>query len=87
MISLTAFAATSKLDQKQKAEFEIEPSFQIEAVNVTNENPFLAIITDVGWQNEKQTYQLISYHEKLLHNYNLNFKNQFKPVANMRSNC
>jgi hypothetical protein len=111
MISLTAFASTSKLDQKQKTEFKVEPSVQIEAVNVANDfqvvfvltrttflnnsevkgftifiNP-VAILNDVGWKIEKQTYQLTSYHDKLLENYNLNFKNQFKPVANMRSNC
>jgi hypothetical protein len=111
MISLTAFASTSKLDQKQKTEFKVEPSVQIEAVKVVNDfqvvfvltrasflnnsevkgfaifiNP-IAILNDVGWKSEKQTYQLTSYHDKLLENYNLNFKNQFKPVANMRSNC
>lgn len=111
MISLTAFATTSKLDQKQKTEFKSEHSVQIEAVNVANDfqvisvstvaflnnsevkvftisiNPVINSITDVGWQTEKQTYQLTSYYDKLLENYNLNFKNQFKPVANMRSNC
>jgi hypothetical protein len=112
MISLTAFATTSKLEQKQKTEFKIEPSVQIEAVNVANDfqvafvstgvtflestlvlvdqrnvEPFLAIITDVGWQSKKQSYQSISYQDKLLENYNLNFKNQFNSVPNMRSNC
>lgn len=111
MISLTAFATTSKLDQKQKTEFKIEPSVQIDAVNVVNDfqvafvltsAPFLnnsevkvftisinpvAILKDVGWQREKQTYQSIQYHDKLLENYNLNFKNQFKSVPNMRINC
>jgi hypothetical protein len=113
MISLTAFATTSKLEQKQKTEFDFEPSVQIEAVNVANDfqvvfvltrahflnnsevevftisniNPFLAVLTDVGWQDKKQTYQLISYRDKLLENYNLNFKNQFNSVPNMRSNC
>jgi hypothetical protein len=111
IISLTAFATTSKLDQKQKTEFKSEPSVQIEAVNVANDfqvdfvltnsailnnsevkvftisiNP-VAISNDVGWQIEKQTYQLTSYNDKLLENYNLNFKSQFNPVANMRSNC
>jgi len=111
MISSTAFATTSKLDQKQKTEFKIEPSVQIEAVNVANDfqvvfvltnstilknsevkvftfsiNP-VAVLKDVGWQSEKQTYQSISYHDKLLENYNLNFKNQFNSVPNMRSNC
>ncbi len=113
MISLTAFASTSKLDQKQKTEFKIEPSVQIEAVNVANDfqvvfvltrttflnnsevkgfaisnvNPFLAELTDVGWKRKKQSYQSISYQDKLLENYNLNFKNQFNSVPNMRSNC
>lgn len=49
-------------------------------------NP-VAVLNDVGWQTEKQTYQLTSYNDKLLENYNLNFKSQFNPVANMRSNC
>ena len=113
MISLTAFATTSKLDQKQKTELYFEPSVQIETVNVatdfqvvfvntktsilknseveaftiSNVNPFLAIISDVGWKGEKQTYQLMSYRDKLLDNYNLKTKNQFKSVANIRNNC
>jgi hypothetical protein len=111
MISLTAFATTSKLEQKQKTEFDYEPSVQIEAVNVANDfqvafvlttatilnnsevkvftiyiNP-LAVLNDVGWKRKKQTYQSISYHDKLLENYNLNFKSQFNSVPNMRSNC
>jgi uncharacterized pyridoxamine 5'-phosphate oxidase family protein len=109
MISLTAFASTSKLDQKQKTEFKVEPSVQIEAVNVANDfqvvfvltrasffnnsevkgfaifiNP-VSILNDLGWKSEKQTYQLTSYHDKLLDNYNLNFKNQFNSVSNTRS--
>lgn len=112
MISLTAFATTSKLEQKQKTEFDFEPSVQIEAVNVANDfqvvfvltnsailknskvevftisnvNPFLAELTDVGWKRKKQSYQSISYQDNLLENYNLNFKNQFNSVPNMRSN-
>lgn len=108
MISITAFATTSKLDQKQKTEFIIEPSVQIEAVNVANDfevafvltsTPFLnnsevkvltfsinpvAVLKYVGWQSEKQTYQSTSYPDKLLENYNLNFKNQFNSVSNTR---
>jgi len=34
MISLTAFATTSKLDQKQKLVLKTEQSFQVNAVNV-----------------------------------------------------
>lgn len=111
MISLTAFASTSKLDHKQKTEFETEPTFQIQAVNVDNDfqevfvltrttflnnseaevftifiNP-VAILNDVGWKRKKQSYQSISYQDKLLENYTLNFKNQFNSVPNMRSNC
>jgi len=111
MISLTAFATTSKLEQKQKTEFKMEPSFQIEAVNVANDfqvvfvltnsailknsevevftifiNP-VAILNDVGWKRKKQSYQSISYQDKLLENYTLNFKNHFNSVPNMRSNC
>ena len=111
MISMTAFATTSKLEQKQKTELNIEPSVQIEAVNVVNDfqvafvltgatflnsgevkvftffiNP-VAFLKDVGWKSEKQTYQSILYQDKLLENYNLNFKNQFNSVPNMRSNC
>ena len=110
MISITAFATTSKPDQKQKTEFKTEQLFQIEAVNVGNDfqvafvltsTPFLhnseakvftfsinpvAVLKDVGWQSEKQTYQSTSYPDKLLENYNLNFKNQFKSVPNIRSN-
>jgi hypothetical protein len=109
MISITAFATTSKPDQKQKTEFKTEQLFQIEAVNVANDfqvafvltsAPFLnnsevkvftfsinpvAVLKDVGWQSEKQTYQSTSYPDKLLENYNLNFKNQFKSVPNIRS--
>lgn len=111
MISLTAFATTSKLDQKQQTELNIEPSVQIEAVNVANDFQVVSVsgatflnngkvkaftfsivpeinsIDDVGWQSEKQTYQSIVYQDKLLENYNLNFKNQFTPVVNIRSNC
>lgn len=111
MISLTAFATTSKLDQKQQTEFNIETSVQIEAVNVANDFQVVSVsgatflnngevkaftfsivpeinsIDDVGWQSEKQTYQSIVYQDKLLENYNLNFKNQFTPVVNIRSNC
>lgn len=106
MISITAFATTSKLEQKQKTEFKMEPTFQIEAVNVANDfqvafvltrvtflestlvvEPFLAIITDVGWKRKKQSYQSTSYQDKLLENYNLNLKNQFNSVPNMRSKC
>lgn len=111
MISLTAFATTSKLDQKQQTEFNIEPSVQIEAVNVANDfqvafvltrgtflrnsevevftisiNP-VAVLKELGWKRKKQSYQSISYHDKLLENYNLNSKNQFNSVPNMRSNC
>ena len=111
MISLTAFATTSKLDQKQKTEFNTEQSFQIEDVHVANDFRVISVLTevtflnngkvkvftfyinpvtilkDVGWKSEKQTHQSISYHGKLLENYNLNFKNQFNSVPNMRSNC
>lgn len=111
MISLTAFAATSKLDQKQKTELKMKPSFQIEAVNVANDfqvafvltrvsflknseaevftfsiNP-VAVLKDVGWQRKKQSYLSILYNDKLLENYNLNFKTQFNSVPNMRSYC
>ena len=111
MINLTAFATTSKLEQKQKTEFKTETSFQIEAVNVANDfqvafvltnsailnnsevkvftifiNP-VAVLNDVGWQIEKQSYQFISYQEKLPGNYNLNIKNQFHSAPNIRSNC
>jgi hypothetical protein len=111
MISITAFATTSKLDQKQKTELKTDLSVQIESVNVANDfqvvfvmtnsailsnsevkvfafsiNP-VAVLKDVGWQSKKKTYQPISYHDKLLENYNLNFKSQFKPFANIRSNC
>lgn len=111
MISMTAFATTSKLEQKQKTEFKTEPSFQIEAVNVANDfqvafvltnstilknsevkvftfsiNP-VTVLKDVGWKGKKQSYQSILYQDKLLENYNLNFKNQFNSVPNMRSNC
>lgn len=111
MISLTAFATTSKPDQKQKTEFKTEPSVQFESVNVANDfqvvfvstratilnngevkvftfsiNP-VAVLKDVGWQSEKQTYQMISYKDKLLENYNLNLKNQFNSVPNIRSSC
>jgi hypothetical protein len=108
MISLTAFATTSKLDQKQKTEFKSEPSVQIEAVNVANDfqvvsvstvtflnnsevkvftisiNP-VAISNDVGWQGEKQTYQITSYNDKLLENYNT-YKLQNAAVR-IRDNC
>ncbi len=111
MISLTAFATTSKLEQKQKTEFKTEPSFQIESVSVVNDFQFafvltrahflnnsevevftisinpVAVLKDVGWKRKKESYQSISYQDKLLENYNLNFKNQFNSVPNMRSNC
>lgn len=111
MISLTAFATTSKLDQKQKTEFKSEPSVQIEPVNVANDfqvisvhtgviflnnsevkvftisiNP-VAISNDVGWQTEKQAYQLISYHDKLLENYNLQFTSLKRAAATIRNDC
>ncbi len=111
MINLTAFATTSKLEQKQKTEFKTECSFQIEAVNVENDyqvdfvltrayflnnsevkvfanfiNP-VAVLNDVGWKIKKQSYQFISYQEKLLKNYNSNTKNQFHSSFNIRSNC
>jgi hypothetical protein len=109
MISITAFATTSKLEQKQKTELRTEPLVQIKSVNVENdfkavsvftEVQFLknieleyfkisinsmAVLKDLGWQKEKQTYQLISYPDKLLENYNLNFKNQFDKGSNTRS--
>jgi len=106
MISLTAFATTSKLDQKPTTDFRIEPSIQIEVVNVANDfqvvsvytgvtilnncevevfkiaiNP-VAVLKDVGWQKEKKTCQSKAYQDKFLDNY----KNQFKPIANMRCN-
>lgn len=43
MISLTAFATTSKLDQKQKPVFKMEQSFQVNAVNVE----VASVISDV----------------------------------------
>ena len=112
IISLTAFASTSKLDQKPPTALTADHSVCFDAVNVdytfdvvsvpmdaafsqcifivSNQKivkPSLAIITDVGWQSSKRYFKEVPYTEKLLENYNLNFKSQFNPVANMRSNC
>ena len=112
IISITAFATTSKLDQKPTTVLTTDHSVCVDAVNVdytfdvvfvtmdaafsqcifivSNQKivkPSLAIITDVGWQSSKRYFKEVPYTEKLLENYNLNFKSQFNPVANMRSNC
>lgn len=114
MISLTAFATTSKLDQKPKAVLTADHSVCIESVNVdynfqvvsvsieaafssefifSNFNqktfiPSLAIITDVGWQSESLSFKQIGYNEKLLENYNLNFKTDKTSSCNrIRNDC
>lgn len=112
IISLTAFATTSKLDQKPTTEFKIEQSVQIEAVNVdyyfdvvsvnmdsafsqcifieSNQKivkPSLAIITDVGWQNESLPFKQIVYKDKLLENYNLHNTKLQKASVTIRNDC
>ena len=54
MISLTAFATTSKLDQKQKTEFNIEPWVQIEAVNVANDFQVVSVLTGATFLNNRE---------------------------------
>jgi hypothetical protein len=114
MISLTAFATTSKLDQKPTAALTTDHSVCIEAVNVdynfevvsvpietafssefifSNFNqktfiPSLAIITDVGWRTSKRCFKEIPFTEKLLENYNLNFKTDKTSSCNrIRNDC
>jgi hypothetical protein len=113
MISLTAFATTSKPDQKQKTVLTADQSVSIEAVNVdytfqvvsvpieaafsqcifieSNQktlNPSLAIITDVGWRSENLSFVHIPYKEKLITNYNLNFKTSKTSSCNkIRNDC
>jgi len=113
MISLTAFATTSKLDQKPTAALTTDHSICIESVNVDynfqvvsvpieaafsefifsnfNQNyvqPLLATITDVGWQSEDLSFVYIPYKEKLIENYNLNFKTIKTSSCNrIRNDC
>lgn len=113
IISLTAFATTSKLDQKQTTVLTTEQSVMIDAVNVdytfdvvsvpmdaafsqcifivSNQKivkPSLAIITDVGWQSSKRYFKEVPYTEKLLENYNLNFKTSKTSSCNrIRNDC
>lgn len=54
MISLTAFATTSKLDQKQKTEFNTEQSFQIEDVHVANDFRVISVLTEVTFLNNNE---------------------------------
>lgn len=113
MISLTAFATTSKPDQKPTTVITTDHSVCIDAVNVDHSfdvvsvtmdaafyqcvfivnnqkivNPSLAIITDVGWQSESLSFEQIGYNEKLLENYNLNFKTDKTSSCNrIRNDC
>lgn len=55
---------------------------------VTEPNPNLAVITDVGWYISKQPFKKIPYTEKLLENYNLHFKpNLQNLLKQIRTNC
>lgn len=47
-----------------------------------------AIITDVGWQSFKREFKEIPYTEKLLENYNINFRYRIEnPNNQIRDNC
>lgn len=47
-----------------------------------------AILVDVGWQSNKRYFKQIPYTEKLLENYNLNFKDKLLFSADcIRDNC
>lgn len=113
MMAFTAFATTSKLDQKPTTVLTTEQSVMIDAVNVdytfdvvsvtmdsafsqcifivSNQKivkPSLAIISDVGWQTESLSFEQIGYNEKLLENYNLNFKTDKTSSCNrIRNDC
>lgn len=113
IISLTAFATKSKLDQKPPTALTTDHSVCIDAVNVdytfdvvsvpmdaafsqcifivSNQKivkPSLVIITDVGWQSSKRYFKEVPYTEKLLENYNLNFKTSKTSSCNrIRNDC
>lgn len=113
MISLTAFATTSKLDQKPTTALTTDHSVCFDAVNVdynfqvvsvtmdaafsqcifivSNQKivkPSLAIISDVGWQSESLSFIPVSFKEKLIENYNLNFKtDQTSSCNRIRNDC
>lgn len=113
IISLTAFATTSKPDQKPTTVITTGQSVIIDAVNVdytfdvvsvtmdaafsqyifivSNQKivkPSLAIILDVGWQSQSLSFEQIGYNEKLLDNYNLNFKTSKTSSCNrIRNDC
>ena len=47
-----------------------------------------AVLVDVGWQVDNRKFKQIPYTEKLLENFNLNFKDKLLfSVDNIRDNC
>jgi hypothetical protein len=49
---------------------------------------FQAIITDVGWPSSKRYVKEVPYTEKLLENYNLDFRQRTEnPNSRIRDNC
>jgi hypothetical protein len=65
MVSLTAFATTSKLEQKQKAELVKEFTFQASTVNV--ENKIVSVLMDVKEVNEIYVMQFKNVTEMYYH--------------------